>query len=213
MRLRNTSPCGIVAAAFLTAVLAGCGSGPSDVPGSVMVQLPDGTEVRAPLGSGVSRLADTQWDLFAASPTAQGIPFLRIRFNPNGSLRSFVDNTFAPEILGSTLLFDGRRHETKQFGLAYTAATYGAQTADGLGFGFQGRATAFAAGLVEAATARASATAMLDPDDATILRGVFTFSIHVKITGIPTPPAQDPINFVGYLVTEEDVGVAAVEGP
>lgn len=194
----------VLTVAFFIAVLAGCGSNRPDVPGAVMVDLPDGTTVRATLGSGVISLASTEWDLYATSPTAQAVPFVRLRFNSNGSLRSFVDNTFAREIFGATILFDGKRHPTRQFGLEYSAGTFGAETSDAQGFAFEGRLAAFAGGLVEAATATASATGTFDPDDPNIIRGVLAYSIRVKIGGIPTPPAQEPINFVGYLVTDED---------
>ncbi len=213
MRLRLFPLRSVLAVPFFIAVLAGCGSNRSDVPGTVSVELPDGTAVQATLGSGVISLADTEWDLYAASPTAQAVPFVRLRFNSNGSLRSFVDNTFATEIFGTTILFDGNRHPTRQFGLEYTAATYGAETSDAQGFAFEGRLAAFAGGLVEAASGTASATGSFDPDDPATIRGVFTYTIRVKVGGIPTPPAPAPINFVGYLVTGEgDLGTDASNG-
>ena len=145
------------ALAVLLPQVAGCGSNARDVPTAVTVTLPDGTEERATLGSGVISLAESEWDFFATGSSAQAAPFIRMRFNENGSLRSFENNTLAQEVFGSRILFDGRRHATNQFGLDYTAATYGAETSDGTGFAFEGRFTAFAGGLVEAANGRASA--------------------------------------------------------
>jgi hypothetical protein len=155
------------------------------------------------LGSGVITLADTEWDFFNTGANAQAAPFIRVRFNENGSLRSFENNTLAQEVFGSRILFDGRRHATNQFGLDYTAATYGATTEDGTGFAFEGRFTAFAGGLIEAANGRASATGTFDPDDPNVMRGTFSYSMHVTIDLIPYPDQADEFSFVAERVAAE----------
>ena len=193
----------VVTLVFALLLPAGCGSRGSGLPSAVTVTLPDGTEERVTMGSGVISLADTQWDLYAVAANAQATPFVRVRFNSNGTLRSFDNNNIAREVFGSRILFDGRSHSTNQFGLDYTAATYGAETSDASGFAFTAKLTAFAAGFIEAANVTATATATFDPDDPSIIEGTFDYSIRVKISSIPTPPAVDPFNFIGYLVEEE----------
>jgi len=188
---------------FLLPPAAGCGAGRSDVPGAVTVTLPDGTEQRVTLGSGVLSLADSEWDFFAVADNAQAAPFLRGRFNDNGSLRSFENNTLAQEVFGSRIVFDGQRHSTNQFGLEYTAAAYGAETEDGTGFAFEGRFTAFAAGVIEAAHGTAAATGTYDPDDANTVRGTFSYSVRVTIDLVPNGNQNDEFSFVAHRVAAE----------
>jgi len=179
----------------------GCGVGSRDVPSAVIVELPDGTEVTATQGSGVISLADTEWDFFATAANAQGAAFLRLRFGPNGNLAAFENNTLASEIFGSTILFDGARHNTTQQGLQYAAATYGAETSDGSGFAFEGVLTAFAAGL-EAANATAAATGEFVPEDPNLMHGTFEFTSQVTLLNIPEGNQDVTINFEGRRVRE-----------
>lgn len=201
MPLLSTRPTKRIAI-FTTALLVtvGCGGG-SSVPSAVTIELPDGTEVRATQGSGVITLADSQWDFFRTASTAQGAAFVRIQFGSQGELTRFDNNTIASEIFGSTLIFDGARHNTTQQGLQYAAATFGAETSDSSGFAFQGLLTAFAAGL-EAATATATASGTFDADDPDTMRGTFTFSSRVTLLDIPEGNIDDSFTFVGRRVTE-----------
>jgi hypothetical protein len=185
-------------------VTAGCGSTKSDVPRAVTVTLPDGTEQRVTQGSGIITLADTQWDLYAVAGNAQSAPFITLRFGSSGKLTRFNNNTIAPDIFGSTIYFDGERHATRQSGLEYTAATYGAETEDSTGVAFEGRMTAFAAGFVEAARVIASASGTFDPDDPDVLRGEFSYSSRVTIASIPNGNQSDSFNFVAYRVTDDE---------
>ena len=191
----------MVFAMFGLCAMVGCGAR-QDVPSDVTVELPDGTEVRATLGSGVVSLADTEWDFFHVAPSGQGAPFVRLCFGPNGELASFENSTIAQGIFGSTVLFDGVRHNTTQAGLQYVAATYGAETADSTGFAFEGRMTAFAAGL-EAAHATASAIGEFDADDANVMRGIFTFSSRVTLLDYPEGNQDSELSFLGRRVTGE----------
>lgn len=188
-------------AIFTTALLVMVGCGGSSAPSAVTIELPDGTEVRATQGSGVITLADSQWDFFRTSSTAQGTAFVRIQFGSAGELTRFDNNTIASAIFGSTLIFDGVRHNTTQAGLQYSAATFGAETSDSSGFAFEGRLTAFAAGL-EAASATASASGTFDPDDPDVMTGTFTFRSRVTLLDIPEGNIDDSFTFIGRRVTE-----------
>ena len=191
----------VVIPAFALATVVGCGARSADLPTEVTVTLPDGTEEVVTLGQGVISLADTEWDFYQVAPSGQGAPFLRLQFDENGGLSSFANNTLAQEIFGTTILFDGVRHNTTQAGLQYVAATYGADTADGSQFTFEGRVTAYAAG-IEAAEATASAEGEFDPDDPDIMRGVFTFSSRVTLLDIPEGNMDASYSFMGRKVTE-----------
>ena len=197
--LRN----GIIFAASLSLSVMGCGSRSTGLPESVTLELPDGTTVEAEQGDGVPSLANSQWEFFRSSSSAQSIAFVTINFGPDGNLESFEENTIAQEIFGDTIQFDGQRHNTAQKGLQYAAATFGAETADAGGFAFEGRLTAFAAGF-EAARATATATATFDPDDPDTIEGTFTFSTRVTITSIPEGDMDDEFAFVGRRVTDEE---------
>lgn len=192
--------------ALCVLLMASCGSrGGTGVPGSVTVELADGTEVRTTQGSGVIALADTEWDFYAVAPAGQSnpAPFVRLAFNSEGALRQFKNNTIANEIFGSTIRFDGQRHSTNQFGLEYTAATYGAGEPESeSGFAFEGRLTAFAGGFVEAAKVTASATGSFDADDINVMRGTFSYSSRILVGSIPGGNQNETFDFIGYRVTE-----------
>ena len=196
--LRN----GIIFAASLSLSVMGCGSRSTGLPESVTLELPDGTTVEADQGDGAPSLANSQWEFFRSSSSAQSIAFVTINFGPDGNLESFEENTIAQEIFGDTIQFDGQRHNTAQKGLQYAAATFGAETADAGGFAFEGRLTAFAAGF-EAARATATAMATYDPDDPDTIEGTFTFSTRVSIASIPEGDMDDEFPFVGRRVTDE----------
>ncbi len=182
--------------------ISGCGSR-GQLPEEITVQLPDGTETRVTLGSGVISLADTTWQFFATASTGQGAPFVTISFGPNGELEAFEDNTIAANIFGSTILFDGQRHNTTQPGLSYAAATYGAETSDANGFTFEGRLNAFIAGL-EVASSTSTASGTFDPDDSDIMTGTFGYTITMTVTipGIPFEDQEDEFGFIAHRVIE-----------
>jgi len=185
----------IVLAVGFTLAMSGCGVVGGGLPDSVEVQLPDGTTETVTLGAGVPSLANSTWAFFEGG----GLPFMTITFGPNGELTQFDDNTLATEIFGSTIYFDGQAHPTSQAGLSYSAATYGAQTADAMGFAFEGRMSAFAAGL-KAAEATASASGTFDFDNPDRMTGVFTFESHVTITSIPGADLNEEFEFVAERV-------------
>jgi hypothetical protein len=193
---------GLVFTASLGLSLAGCGSGQrSGLPETVTVELPDGTSVEVEQGAGVASLANSRWEFFHTSSSAQALAFVTIIFGPEGNLESFENNTIASEIFGDTIVFDGQRHSTTQQGLKYAAATFGAETADATGFAFEGRLTAFAAG-IQAANGTATASATYDPNDPDTVVGTFTFSTRVTIASIPDANMDDEFAFVGHRVTE-----------
>lgn len=191
-----------VFAACLGLAVVGCG-GSQAVPSGVEVTLPDGTTVNATLGSGVVSLADSEWEFFHAAGGGQGTPFVKIRFGSEGQLDSFVDNTLASSIFGSTILFDGQRHNTSLSGVQYEAATYGAETSDSSGFTFEGRLAGYAAGL-EAATANATATAVFEDDDPDTVRGDFSFSSQILLFPelFPQGNLNQELPFIGRRVVE-----------
>ena len=183
--------------------LTGCGSR-SNVPSSVPVTLPDGTTVNVTMGAGVISLADTEWGFYRAVGNTPGAAFVRVRFDSEGSLAAFEDNTIASQIFGSTILFDGQTHATSQAGLSYAAATYGAETSDSTGFTFEGRLTAYAAGF-EAAVVTATAMAEFDPDDPDTVRGTFAFTSEVLMFAemFPQGNMDDEFPFIGIKVVDE----------
>ena len=180
----------------------GCGSRNS-VPSSVPVTLPDGTTVNVTMGAGVISLADTVWDFYHVAGNLQGAAFVRIRFDSEGSLAGFENNTIASEIFGDTVLFDGQTHETSQAGLSYAAATYGAETSDSTGFTFEGRLTAYAAGF-EAAAVTATAMAEFDPEDPNVVRGTFSYTSEVLMFAdmFPQGNMEDEFPFMGQRVID-----------
>lgn len=181
--------------------LVGCGSVNSGLPTSVTVELPDGTTAEVEQGAGAPSLADSEWELYRTAGAAQSLAFIRITFGPAGNLEGFEDNSIAPEIFGSSIRFDGRRHNTTQKGLEYAASTYGAETSDGTGFAFEGRLTAFAAGL-QAGSATATATGTFDPDDPNTMTGTFTYSTRVTLISIPEANVDDEFTFIAHRVVD-----------
>ena len=184
-------------------MIGGCGS-TGQLPDEVTVQLPDGTQTQVTLGSGVISLADTTWRFFAASPSSQGRQFLILSFGPNGELASFNENTIAASIFGSTILFDGERHNTSQQGVSYAAGTYGAETSDANGFTFEVRLNAFFGGF-EVAAGTATATGTFDPDDPDTMTGTFAyaFAMTISIPGVPFEDEADEFDFIAQRVVEE----------
>ncbi len=189
-------------ASSLSLSLLACGSNASTgLPASVTLELLDGTIIEAEQGAGAASLANSQWQFFRTSPSAQSLAFVTINFGPEGELESFEDNTIAQEIFGDTIQFDGQRHNTAQQGLQYAAATYGAESDDASGFAFEGRLTAYFAG-IQAANGTATATATYDADDPNRVSGTFTFSTRVILAQIPGGNSDDTFLFVGRRVIE-----------
>src|SRR3990172_6122225 len=119
---------GLIVAICLSISFIGCGSGNrTGLPKSVTLELLDGTIIEVEQGAGAASLANSQWQFFRTSPSAQAIAFVTVNFGPDGNLESFENNTIAQEIFGDTILFDGQRHNTTQQGLQYAAATFGAE--------------------------------------------------------------------------------------
>lgn len=195
--LRRVSVCTAMLGFSLCVV--GCSNG---LPSSVDVELPDGSVVQTTLGSGVISFADSKWQFFRTTGSGQGAPFVTIVFGPNGELAAFEENTIASEIFGTEVIFDGASHPTNQVGLTYAAATFGASTADATGFTFEGRVTAFAAG-INAANATASASGTFDGDDVNTVTGTFRFRSEVTLLDIPEGNIEDTYNFIGRRVVDE----------
>lgn len=202
MRMRLIRTALTIATPIAFVLLAtGCGSFGGSLPESITIELPDGTETTATLGSGVERLANTSWDFFLTTAEAQGVPFVVISFGDAGNLEAFNDNTLAAEIFGDEIIFDGQRHNTTQQGLSYSAATYGAETSDATGFAFEGLLTAFAAGF-KVANGTASASGTFDPDDPDTMTGTFAyaFEITVNFPGIPVSDLAETFAFIAHRV-------------
>jgi len=178
----------------------GCGAGTA-LPDTVSVTLPDNTVVEVGEGSGAPSLANSKWQFVRTAGNAQGAVFAVIRFGPNGELEAFEENTLATNILGDEVVFDNTRRATKQAGLSYAAATYGAETSDQSGFTFEGRFTAFAAGIV-AGDGSASATATYDENDKSVVFGKFTFSTRVTLIDMPEANMDDEFDFTGTRTAE-----------
>ncbi len=183
-------------------MMGACGSS-GTLPSTVLVDLPDGTSVEVEEGAGVTALANTTWRFFRSSGTAQGLPFLTISFGPEGNLAGFADNTIAPQIFGSEILFDGEKHETAMSGVAYAASTYGAETVDGSGFAFAGRMTAWY-GPIVVGEATATATGTFDPDDPNTMTGTFAFTTELTFFEIPEAEIDEEFFFVAHKVVEGD---------
>ena len=205
MRRGQVARVSFVSGSFTLALLGaiGCGSAGGSLPDAVTIELPDGTTTQATLGSGVATLANTTWQLLVTSEAAQGVPFVIIAFGEQGNLEAFYENTLASEVFGSSILFDGERHNTTQKGLSYSAVTYGAQTSDASGFAFEGRMSAFAAGF-KVASGEAAAVGMFDPDDPNVMTGTFSFGydIEVSVPGVPTEGEDQSLNFVAERIIE-----------
>ena len=113
-KLLTTFP---TALAFM--MIAGCGSSGNGLASEITVELPDGTTTQVTAGAGVITLADTSWEFFATSGSAQGLPFVTINFGSEGELKAFENNTSGSEIFGTSIIFDGQLHATAQDGLSY----------------------------------------------------------------------------------------------
>ncbi len=189
--------------AFAFLALTGCGlGGGNDLPSSVTVEFGDGSTAEVGKGDGVPSLKNSTWDFFRTASNGQGTVFVTVVFDEKGGLSRFENSTIASEIFGSTIKFDGIRHNTTQQGLQYVGATYGAPTSDATGFGFEGRVKAYAAGL-EAATATASAWGQFDPDDSNIIRGEFAFTSRVTLLSIPEGNQDEEWTYIGHRVVAE----------
>jgi len=79
--------------------------------------------------------------------------------------------------------------------------TYGAETSDGTGFTFEGRLTAFAAGL-QAGYATATATGTFDPDDPNTMTGTFSYSTRVTLISMPEANVDEEFTFIAHRVVE-----------
>jgi hypothetical protein len=190
----------LLGVALLT--LTGCFSRGNSLPSTIIVELPDGTTVEVEQGDGVPSLADSSWDFFRTAAEAQGISFVTIVFGAEGNLQTFENNTIASQIFGSTILFDGERHDTSQAGFEYAATTFGAGMADGTGFSFEGRVTAFYAGL-KVGEGEASATGTFDPDDPDVLTGTFYYTTEVTLPfPIEGADQEDEFPFIARRVVE-----------
>ena len=102
-------------------------------------------------------------------------------FDSGGNLTSFVDFTLASDVLGSELILDDKKHPTGITGVEYSAITFEAETADGMGFTFVTSIFAFIPIFGEIASGTATATSQLDPDDPDIMTGDFVFDITFDI--------------------------------
>lgn len=184
---------------MMIVVVTGCGSNPT-LPSVVILELPDGTTVTADAGTGVPSLANSSWAFIRTSGPAQGQSLVTVTFGADGALETFDNNTFAPDILGSTVIFDGSRQPTSMDGLEYEATTFGAATVDGSGFAFDGRFSAFFAGL-NVGGGEASAVGTFDAVDPDTITGTFSFSMQLTIP-IPIPGANqtDSFSFIAHRV-------------
>jgi hypothetical protein len=185
---------------FALPMLSGCGQ-TTTLPDTVQVKLPDGTTTTVQAGAGVATLASTRWTFFRSADNLQSGAFATVRFGENGNLEAFENNKLAESIFGDEIIFDNSRRATKQIGLSYEAATYGAQTSDASGFSFEGRLTAFAAGIT-AGTGTASAEGAFNPDDPDRIQGTFTFTTEVTLLDIPEANVTDVFSFIGVRVQE-----------
>ena len=183
-------------------VVTGCGSN-GTLPSTVVIELPDGTTVEVDQGTGVPSLANSSWEFIRTSGTAQGLPFVTIVFGAEGELLAFENNTFAQDILGNAVIFDGSRQPTSVDGLEYAATTFGAATVDGTGFAFEGRFSAFFAG-INVGAGEASAVGTFDADDSDTITGTFSFLMELTIPiEIPGANQNDSFPFVALRVVDE----------
>lgn len=187
--------------ALLTLLIPGCWGQNNGLSPAVTLELPNGTTVTARAGTGAPSLANSSWQLFRASDTAQAAPVVALRFGSGGKLVGFDNATIVNELFGSTIRIDGRRHNTPQPGLQYAATTYGAETEDSTGIAFKGRVVGFFAG-IQAAYANATASATFDEGDPTTMRGTFSFTTRVTITSIAGANQDDTFPFVARRVEE-----------
>lgn len=194
----------VVLGGLASAMIVGCGSSANGLASEVTIELPDGTTTQVTAGAGVITLADTSWEFFATSGSTQGAPFVTINFGSEGELQAFENNTFASEIFGASIIFDGQQHPTAQDGLTYAAATYGAETSDATGFTFVGELNAFAVIIGKVADATAMATGTFDADDPDVMTGTFSFEydITVEFPGVPTGGDSSEFSFIANRIVE-----------
>ncbi|MEK6674481.1 MAG: hypothetical protein AABZ47_02375 [Planctomycetota bacterium] len=202
MNIRLFSCKAICVSLFLFGCLNGCGSDKDILPEGVSITLPDNTVVNVQEGGGAPSLSNSKWQFFRTANNAQGAAFATVVFGSDGNLEAFEENTLASNIFGDEVIFDNTRRATKQAGLQYIAATYGAETNDGSGFAFESRFSAFFAG-IEAGAATASATAEFDPDDPDTVRGTFNFSSRVTLIDLPDANLDDEFSFMGARLLDE----------
>lgn len=183
-------------------VVTGCGSNGA-LPSTVVIELPDGTTVEVDQGSGIPSLANSSWEFIRTSGTAQGLPFVTVVFGADGELLAFENNTFSQDILGDAIIFDGSRQPTSIDGLEYAATTFGAATVDGSGFAFEGRFSAFFAG-ISVGAGEASAVGTFDADDPDTITGTFSFLMVITVPiEIPGANQDDSFPFVARRVVVE----------
>jgi len=205
MSNRNlTSRLTFVLSILVLTALSGCTGRATSLPESVIVTLPDGTQTEATLGAGVLALADTRWEFkqVYAGGQESATPFVTVVFGTNGELTAFENNTIATEIFGDTILFDGKRHETTQPGVTYTAGTFGAETSDANGFTFVGELNAYATVLGKVATATATADGTFDLTDPNTMTGTFAYDseVLVDLPGVPADSFTDEFAYIAHRV-------------
>jgi hypothetical protein len=176
---------------------SGCGTAGSSLPQAVTLTLPDGTQVEVNEGGGAPSLANSKWQFYRVAANGQSAAFATIVFGPTGNLQKFEKNKLAENLFGDEVVFDSTRRATKQAGLTYSAATYGAETSDATGFTFEGRFTAYFSGLA-AGQAEASASASYNEEDPNTVNGVFHFVTRTTLPiEIPGANQEDTFPFVG----------------
>lgn len=124
-------------------------------------------------------MANTQWAIYRAGATAAGTQFLRLVFDENGGITKFEDNSISPEILGTTILLDGKTHATPEPSVSYKAGVYGAETEDASGITFEIRVKGFAA-VLNVASASAGAVGTFDDETRTAMSGTFWYKTKVE---------------------------------
>lgn len=166
--------------------LVGCNGGGG--PETETLTLPDGTVVTVGQDDGAVSLANSRWELRNA-----GTPFVTFVFDAGGNLTTFTDFTLASDLLGSELILDDKKHPTGITGVEYSAITFEAETADGMGFTFVTVISAFAPIIGKIASGTATATSQLDPDDPDIMTGDFVFDVTFDIPDFLISASPVPI--------------------
>ena len=171
-------------------------------PETETLTLPDGTVVTVGQDDGAVSLADSRWELRNG-----GTPFVTFVFDDGGNLTTFTDFTLASDLLGSELILDGKKHSTGLPLVEYSAITFEAETDDGTGFTFVTLISAFAPIIGEIASATATATSQLDPDDPDIMTGDFVFdvtfdipSLLLSLVPVPVEDIHMDLDFTAFRV-------------
>lgn len=190
-----------VSALSLVALIAltGCGFGPQ----TFAFELPDGTILIVPSRSGPESLANSAWALIDA---ATGTTIVTIRFGPAGNIERFENNTIAQDVLGSTLIFDGRRHDTSIPLVEYEAVAFGAPIS-ATGFVFHAEMTALAPLVGEVASGVADVSGEVDPET-DIMMGTLSFefelsSLASRFVDVPEESLTGEFVFTATRVVEE----------